>query len=1108
MLVAAVIFFVVGAGLRLLWGPVSLGPLKGVLAGPIHDALPGLALDYDQAAIEWNRDLGRVTLVVLGTRLYDGHGQVVARAPEAAIGLAAAPVLQGKFVVKRITLEGVEFSLVHTKDGRLRLGSEKDAASDDIIARITDLIDKNSGPSSLDSFAVQRARLNIYDEMTGLKLLSPRANVVIRAKGQATNAAFDADLMLSGSKSHLVANVTFAPGGGPVTGNATITGMNLAALGRAAGGLGGLAQVPLVMKASARFAILGGSLTNADFDIDAAGNIPIAAMTAKALHVNSLHMAGHYDSASHRLTLASADLAAREAQASLHGTADFLPDDTGKLATIHAELSGRDVALDMPGVFAQPVRYQSMTLTADYKTATRQFDVKKLAATAQGFALNASGVITLNDAGAPGITAKASIPALPVRTLLHYWPMPVASGARAWIDANVFSGTIGPLEAQANFAPGQIDQDILPEDALTLTFALKGIEGSYVRGLTHATAVQGNAILTGDTFKANLTAGQIGPLSASRGTVVIANLHQAGTVGRFGVHIEGAMPQVMNLIDMKPLRYPTRFGIDPKSTAGTVAADLSFQVPMLADLPMDKVGIAVKAQVHGFAINLGAHTRITNGDVTFEIDGSRLHQYGQVNVADARLAVDWTEDFHASNPITTRLSVKGGLTDAARQVLNIGLTHILRGTVPVTAAITGHRGSLVHVDAMLDLTPADIIVPIVNLEKAPGQAATGRVLVNFAPGNLLQNQTIRITGPTLNANGTASFDRQGALSLLNFSSVKMGPLNDLSFQLTRTATGDDYVVRGHSMDGSRIGHNGSDVAPGGAAPASGNDMPAGRFHVSARLDRLAMRDGVTIVPFNLDLAGNGERLSALAMSGTMTYGTHTAPIVAGLENVAGGRKVTLTAGDTGFLVRGLFAFESLRGGALSASLTLPGRADDASNPASRAPDFTGILTVKNFTMVNQPLLARLFSAGSLTGLGDLMGGNGMSLEELNLPFTSKNNVISVNGARVVGHAIGASADGYIDRPHGTLALKGSLIPAYGLNSIISNIPVLGALLASKKGEGIFGITYSMSGNADAPDISVNPLSMLTPGILRRIFEGHIPTAANAPSNQPTPSVKH
>jgi len=126
----------------------------------------------------------------------------------------------------------------------------------------------------------------------------------------------------------------------------------------------------------------------------------------------------------------------------------------------------------------------------------------------------------------------------------------------------------------------------------------------------------------------------------------------------------------------------------------------------------------------------------------------------------------------------------------------------------------------------------------------------------------------------------------------------------------------------------------------------------------------------------------------------------------------------------------------------------------------------------------------------------------MSLDELNMPFSSKNNVISVDGARVRGSAIGASADGYIDRPKGQIALKGSLVPAYGLNSFISNVPVIGDILASRKGEGVFGVTYSLTGNAEQPNLSTNPLSMLTPGILRRIFEGHIPTAANAPSNAP------
>ena len=100
--------------------------------------------------------------------------------------------------------------------------------------------------------------------------------------------------------------------------------------------------------------------------------------------------------------------------------------------------------------------------------------------------------------------------------------------------------------------------------------------------------------------------------------------------------------------------------------------------------------------------------------------------------------------------------------------------------------------------------------------------------------------------------------------------------------------------------------------------------------------------------------------------------------------------------------------------------------------------------------------------------------------------------------------MGASADGYIDRPHGTLALKGSLIPAYELNSVLSNIPLLGDILASKKGEGIFGVTYSATGNMEQPTISTNPLSILTPGILRRIFQGHIPNKNDAPTNNPAP----
>jgi hypothetical protein len=312
-------------------------------------------------------------------------------------------------------------------------------------------------------------------------------------------------------------------------------------------------------------------------------------------------------------------------------------------------------------------------------------------------------------------------------------------------------------------------------------------------------------------------------------------------------------------------------------------------------------------------------------------------------------------------------------------------------------------------------------VPIVNLEKTPGQSASGRIGINFAAGNVVQEESIRVTGPLINLSGTADFNRNGEMTVLNLPMVRMGPLNDLSFQLSRGSYGDDYLLRGRSLDGSKIGRTGSNEQPGGTAAASQpmDDMPQGRFHI------------------------NANRPSALSLSGNVTMANKRSPIDAGLENSPAGRKITLTTSDAGFLARGVFAFESMGGGTLSATINLPGQANDPPNPASTAPDFTGVMTVKNFQLTNQPLISRLFSAGSLTGFGDLMGGNAITLDEWNFPFTSKNNVISVNNARAAGPAICATSDGYIDRPHGTLALKGSLVPACGVNSVLSNIPLLG-----------------------------------------------------------------
>ena len=1095
VVVAAVLFFVAGAVLRLLMGPVSLGPLRGTIADAIRQALPGITLEYDQAAVEWSRDDSRINLVILGARMLDSGGRIVAQAPKADIDLAARPFLSGRFVVQRITLVGVQLALVRMQNGGLRLGVEADKGGDDLIQKLSDVINKGGGASSLQSFAVRDARLAIFDEPTGLFLVAPLAALGMTAKGDAIEAGFDADVEISGRKSHLTADILLPPKDGPPSGTMTISGLDLRALGTNAPKFAALKDLPVIAGLKGRFAFAsGGKLASADFDATAEGDVPFALLKGKVLHVELLKLSGRYDGLTHRLSIAAGDIDAHEIKAQFKGGAALTYDADGKLASVAGELDTAKLALDMPGVFVHPVSFSSLNLAGTYTMGAHRLEISKAALTALPFALEAGGVITFDEVKSPGLVLHGKVAPIPVRTLMTYWPVLAATGAREWIDANVIAGTMGPAEFQTNIAPGDLDQPVLATDALKLTLAMKGVEANYLSGLTHLTGVEGTALLTGDDFSADFTAGRVGHLVVKSGHALIPALHQHGTVATFSLHADGAMPEIMTLLDMKPLNYATRFHIDPRTTLGAASVDMSLRVPMLPNLPVDDVGISVKAAVNGFALSLGK-LRLSDGAVTFDIDNNRLHQVGNAVIADQRFAIDYTEEFKEA-PVTSRATAKGLLTPAVRSLLNIDIGKIVTGIWPVTASITGHRGDLIQADAMVDITPAIITVPFVNIGKAPGEAASAHVVVDFTPDGHVSGQTFHVTGPGLTANGTASFDKSGALTRVDFANVKRGPLNDLGFTLIKGAGGDTYDLHGRVLDGSSIGRNAScNAAPGGTkAPEKVDEKPDGGYRIIAHLERLALCDNVSLAPFNLDFSAIGEKPSALTMSGGIGKST----ITAGLENIAQGRKVSFAVGDTGLFGRALFSYSGLTGGTLAGTATLPGRATD---PDTSGPDFQGDLVISNFKLVNQSFLARLFAAGSLTGIGDLLQNQGITMEKATLPFSSKNNVITLKGAIFTGRAVGGTADGYIDRPRNQVALKGSLVPAYGLNSIISNVPLLGDLLASKKGEGIFGVTYTMSGATDQPDLSINPLSMLTPGILRRIWEGAIPNASNAPTNK-------
>jgi len=1091
---AALAAFVVGAGIRLLIGPVSLGPFAGALADALDRALPGIMVKYDQAAIEWEREEGKVNLVILGTRVFDRDGRIIAQAPKADIDLAARPLLSGQFDVKRIVLVGVQLTLVRTAEGALRLGVERDSQERDILKRISDALKANHGStSSLQSFAVRRARLAFYDEATRLFVVAPRADFRLARVDHHLAAAVDAAVEISGRPAHVSADIVFPPENGPVKADVEITGFEIQSLADNSANFAAIRDTALKLNLNGSFVIDGPRVVSARFAATANGTLVVPDLKDGQVHVASLMAHGQYNGTRHDFVIENASIDSDKVRARLQGRVGLVIDTAGQLAGVKTDLRMGQLLLSWRGVFAEPVLFQNVDLTGAWNRAGRDFAIEKISLNGPSVTLQASGHITLAEGKSPAVDVKGTVGQISMRDLVKYWPVGAATGARGWTEQNMPVGTIGPATFELHFATGMLDQPAVPAEAVAAKFAVKGGEISYIDGLTHITDIEGTATVNGNSFVADVATAKIGPLAVTNARFTVPDFGQQPVgEGVITGHIQGAMPDVLALVDMGKLKYPSRFGVNPASSKGNTGLDLNIKVPLYKGVGVDQVAIAIKAVSAGFAVALGPHTQLTDGNIEFQIDNNKLHAVGSAGLggSPSRLNLDWTEDFKTAKAATTKIVVKGTLDETARAALGLRLKDYVKGPVGLSGTFTGHRGSLKQAALTVDLTPSNVMLDMVAVNKPAGFPMTARVATTFTDKSTVDTEAIRITGPGTSVVANARFDAAEHLVQLQAPTVRLGPQNDFNLSLTRGGSGIDIAVRGRSIDGSRLGKRGSD--------SENLDEP---FHINAKLDRLMLRDGVALTGFALDVAGIADRPATMTLSAGIGKG---GTVTANIAPAEGGRRMMFATTDMGTLLQGLYGFESLKGGRLEVVATLPGRAGE---PASGdAPDYQGKASLKDFRVLNQPFLARLFTAGSLGGLANLLQGQGIVVDALDVPFSSKNDVISVHDVRATGPAIGISADGYVDRPKNSIAIKGTLVPLFGLNSVLGNIPILGNVLTSKEGEGIIGITYSVSGNADQPDVSVNPLSALAPGIFRRIFEGKMPVAPNAAS-APTPAPK-
>lgn len=260
------------------------------------------------------------------------------------------------------------------------------------------------------------------------------------------------------------------------------------------------------------------------------------------------------------------------------------------------------------------------------------------------------------------------------------------------------------------------------------------------------------------------------------------------------------------------------------------------------------------------------------------------------------------------------------------------------------------------------------------------------------------------------------------------------------------------------------------------------ERTGGTTEVFLNIEQMVMANGELLADVRGSIHTVGQEWDRLVLNGAL--GDRANVFVQVAREDFQTRKVTLTSEDAGRFLRAVDMYDNLLGG----RLTIEGTVDER----DLAQPFTGHARIAEFRVVNAPIAARVLSAASLTGLGDVLQGNGISFNELNGDFTYVNDVLSLSKVAANGSAVGVTANGSIDLAKSEIRVSGSIVPIYALNSALGAIPILGDILVGEEGGGIFAPTYKVEGDLDDPDITVNPLSTFVPGVFRNLITGAEP----------------
>ena len=1099
-----ILLILVAAGLlafRLSSGPMDLSMFRDDLESAMTEARDGREVRLGGVQLEWSADDRR--LHISGTRLQmmDDKGNLSAEAARANIVLSGSSLVLGQIEVLRLDLEDGWVNIDQESPTLWYIGGEPlpeipagklPETPQEWLQRANEVL-----PPVLD--ALEEAEQNYALEYLGFTGFEFR---VRDADGQSIMDISDAKGRVSREADGILVTVAGTGAGAGLPGGiaATLQSNRVEDSLHAEFAVADWPLADLATRFGTSVDAFGGLPTDADATLDFGRQSGVEQIAFHAgMGEGHVPFGGGLDVEGLDMT---ATYLAHDDTMRLDVTADRVGPASGKATlTLSNILQGEerhdfefvsdDLKLDLTPRFERVIEATGVKATGQLSVAARQVDDLDLTFRygETGFHLTGDiGATPEREEGEPPILASLSLETegnVTKDTVMAFWPVGLGSGGRNFALESVEADAVHDVKGHIDLKRDSFGDDgYLRDSDLDLTFIAEGAHVKFLSDLPPVEKGVGMGRLTGNSFRVTLDSGDYGGWDIDEASFEMPAFNKRG--GDFRVFARGHGPATDILKTLAESRLQIEF--DPARLSGS--SEMTFELfrPALTNVPYEDIRFTAIGTMQDAGLKDAAlGFDLTDGSAKVNVDQGGMTISGFGNLGPSPVQFTWRDAFNDGDQ-PSLLSASSIVTPDFLNEFGVLGRAYLSGEIPIEVQAEIGGESVAVADAALDLGASRLDLSEIGWVKARNKPAKASVHYVGLDDGYTATVVLHADDAYLDGDFTLGGDSKLVSATLRRAYLKNKA--DVGGTITRSGGTINLGLTGTYLDLSG-------AMPGVGAIGDSDTGSKTPLNVTARVDTLTLRPGLDMTEAQFAMATGAAGIETFEATGLAANGSlFEARFDA---RGAGGAVFHVNSGDAGFIASAFLGIDYLEGGKLELDGTL----------ASDGKPSKFDIGITSARMRNAPFLTQILSLASLRGLADTLGGEGVLFSRIDIPLTLSGDRYIVEGAKAQGPALGLTTNGFFDGKSGQIEFDGVLVPSFGMNSALGTIPILGDLVVGRDGEGVFSLTYGIRGTMEKANVSVNPLSALAPGVIRRIFENpsdtKIPEAKPRSPDEPMPS---